>query len=945
MIHRSEITLLLISVVGLLRPVIAHADMHLLHQEMFATPVNLTQANPGSQFSSVVGILHQRVGGPKLSGGTPSSADLRGEGVPAYGRIVLQQPQPTKVFIGAWFHIKEVSSGEVDLMSINDPFGNPSPTISIRNGALGGGIKYNSFQANGLSYLNRWIFVGMAIRHKGGTTADVRFYHRLPGQPLFEFSALNNVNVGIGTVGQAVMGATSTNLLLRARLGAPSVYRFDQDDFSDVAYPIEILEPDGPRTWYCNPLTGNDTNSGESPATAWKTVTKLNQETFFNGMLAASGHAVGDTLIIDTSGAPLELPGVSLDLRTPGLNLRAAQGQEWIKFKGCKTITANSWQTTTTQNVYSTTDTQLGIVPWEDDRWLHHAKGLTFASVATELSQTPGSFWTDGTTLYIHPLGSTNPRSDGKRYERSYRFDQISSILLGAPNMNIRDIHAGKTCTAEKSTNEPIGANCLVLTAPPLNMIIRHCFLYYGDKHNLSLVAGDVGDDLLVDDVQCEQGSPYAGPGGQTLYVSYNHKPQDLNIIHRFHNCRSIANAGKIGHTEGVMTTVYPVYLSHNQGALGEPDQFALFEFKNCDFGHGNIQGSAAKNVIIRDTRCGSCFLNSDVFAERSHFSDTNYINPGHSLTERNCVHIINGVDGELRSHPVAGTIDIQGCTFDARTLTGIQGGVPQAALFNRTAALSLTFKNNLVWLPTANVLANVFANLDHTDSFDLSNNAYFLGGNRLVYLYNDGVTLQNKNLAQWQALGHDAASQNLLTLTLNGLQPLTSSPLVDAGINMGPLDDFTGNVFRVRNDIGAYEAPPIRFSSWQAEHFTPTQLLNPQISGANATPMNDGVPNLIKYGVGLGAWEAAPLLTTPTLPNYNAPAPRLWDLLYQRNTWATDLQYSLRYSADLSIWSNAVVTQQQIISTTEGVQTIQATIECPPGDSGFARLQLTLLP
>jgi len=82
-----------------------------------------------------------------------------------------------------------------------------------------------------------------------------------------------------------------------------------------------------------------------------------------------------------------------------------------------------------------------------------------------------------------------------------------------------------------------------------------------------------------------------------------------------------------------------------------------------------------------------------------------------------------------------------------------------------------------------------------------------------------------------------------------------------------------------------------------------------------------------------------------PTLPIINAPSPRLWNLFYQRNTWATDLQFSLRYSADLSNWTNALITQQQVISTTEGVQTIQATIECPPGDSGFARLQLTLLP
>ena len=45
-----------------------------------------------------------------------------------------------------------------------------------------------------------------------------------------------------------------------------------------------------------------------------------------------------------------------------------------------------------------------------------------FAAVKDQLSATPGSFWTDGTTLYVHPFASTDPRTDGKRYERSCDF-------------------------------------------------------------------------------------------------------------------------------------------------------------------------------------------------------------------------------------------------------------------------------------------------------------------------------------------------------------------------------------------------------------------------------------------------------------------------------------------------------------------------------------------
>ena len=935
---------LLTCLLGLAAAGSARSEMTLLKREMFATSGELTSASPGANFDAVSGTFHQRQGGPNLAGQPSASADMRGEGSPVFGTFTLNPATDSKVFVGAWFFIKSFQSTESQLLSIRDIYGNMGPTIFIRPEGLGAGIIYNSYQGLEVDHLNRWIFLGIALNYEGGTNGDVRFFYKFPGQPMQDWFPMENTYLGIGSVGSAIAGARTFGPVFRGRLGSPAVYSFEQPDFSDVGYPSELEEPGIGLTWHVNPLTGDDSSDGTSASTAWKTAAKINTESSYTGFLTAPDHESGDTLIIDTSGADLDLFGQTLYFRTQGLNVRAADGQEWIRFKCHKTLSSSNWQPTGTANVFSTTDTQSDIVVWENDKWLHHPIGNTFASVATELSATPGSFWTDGSQLYVHPFDSTDPRTDGKLYDRSMRYQGATPIQLGAPHMYTRDILNGKTCTAGRSDNVPIGANCLALAEFPGRSILRHCFLYYGDKHNLSLVQGAAGDDFLVDDVQCEQASPYAGAGGQTLYVSFNHKPEALGIIHRFHNCRTTANAGLIGSTEGFMQSAYPVYLSHNLGQPGEPNQFELFEFIDCDFSTGNIQGEGVNNVVLKRVRCGAVGVSSEVMAEECTFSKMTYVYPGHSAVERNCIHLLEGEgeNRELRRNAIAGTVDIQGCTFDARAITGVQGGVPQSALFNREGSLSFTFRNNLVWMPPTNVNANVFAGFASADTVAMDHNAYVLGNNRFMYGYNTGSGTQNKTFAQWQALGHDANSQNLPSITLNGLLPVPGSPLIDAGQALGPLVDHTGTLFQQRNDIGAYEAPPTSYATWQAEYFTTAQLANAGVSGPDAMPANDGVSNFMKFASGLGAWEAPPAIPESQSPPFFNTGQRYWNLLYYRNTWVPGLAYTFRYSTALQGWSNATITNDELLSTTNGIETRRVTLQCGTGDQGFVQLQVS---
>jgi hypothetical protein len=923
-------------------PLSLTAEIELLQREMFSTNGHFAPSNPGTNFSAVEGRLEHLPGGPKLQGLQAASADLRDPSGASFGRFTID-PAHRKIFIGAWFLIREQSSLNlnVDLISICDIYGNPSPSVSIYNNILNGGIRYNNFQPANVPWKNQWVYLATAVSLKEGTIADVRFYYKLRGQPMVSWGELNNTSIGITTIGQAILGNLSGNSNCKGRMGAASVYSFEEDDFSDITYPEDLIEPNSQLRWYCNPLHGNDENDGSTPETAWKTVTKINQESLHTGFLPANSYAEGDTLIIDTSEAPLDLNGSPLGIMTPGLNIQAAKGAEWIVVKSYRTIPNASWQDTATPNVFSTSDTQNHIVLWENDLFLHHVTGASFAAVASTLSSTPGSFWTDGVTLYVHPFGSTNPKLDGKRYERSYNFNGGSAVTLNAPNLMIQDLHVGKTCLAGATNNDPIGAYCVSFDFPPGHTVLKHAYLYYGSKHIVGIVSGGLDDDVLLEDVQCEQGSPYAAPGGQTLLVSFNHQPLDFQIKHRFHRCRSTANAGLVGSSAGTMTRMYPVFYSHNLETPGEPDQFEFFEFIDCDFGSGGLNGQAVKSVHLRGTRCGFVSMNTDVYAERCHFLGMNQVNEGGSLVERHCIHTVSG---ELGRNPAAGSIDIRSCTFDARGVTTIQGGVPQASLFTREGALTLVFENNLILMPANLPTANIFSYFRAEDAISMSHNAYQLGVSNYLYQYHNGMNVSNRSLAQWQSIGKDLNSFLVADLQLdNTLRPTIGSPITDAGKDQGSAADYTGRTFRHRNDIGAFESPPTTFASWQAEHFSNEEIADESISSRQASYLNDGVSNAIKYALGVS--PSTPVekpLELSVDPDLTSPEhPGSISLHYQQSRWASDVNLIIRWSSDLLSWSDAIIVDKTTLSQSFDTEWIHAQVLPQEASRGFFKLDI----
>ena len=904
------------------------AAMTLLNREMFATSGKLTAESPGA-FSQMIGTFYQRAGGPRSLEGAAASADLQGE--QAAGVFDFGDEGQTKVVAGAWFYIKSIGDGESKFLSLGDRAGNYGPTISSTNGQIGAGIPYLHWTPCPINVKNRWVYLGIGICHKGGGSADVKFYYKLQGGPLTSWAEFEDGTVWISAVNWFRVSYEANPPGSEYRIGAPSAYAFEMADFSDVVYPPELLEPVSGLTWYCNPATGNDANDGTAPDRAWATTAKINAESRHTGMFPADDHAQGDTLVIDTSGAALEVPSTSLSLRTEGLTVRAADTELWIRIKSYRTIAPGGWNATATPKVFATTDTTESAVLWEDDKFMHHPTGTNFAAVASALSSTPGSFWTDGTTLYVHPFGSTDPRTDGKRYERSYPFDEGMAVALAVPNLHVRDIHAGKTCLAGKAANVTLQNYCMGTRSVSGSTLIEHCYLYYGSNHNLGLVQGAVGDSVIVDGVQCEQGSPYVGAGGQTVFVSFVGGPSDMGIVHSYRNCVTVANCGEVGSTTGRMRTDLPVFYSHN---ITGSNQFAKFEFVNCDFGEGSLQGDAVAAVTLSGTRCGALVFGANVEVDRCELRKMPVNVAGFALRVRNSLFVLGGVLGRSS---VAGTVEMQGCTFDASGISSVQGGVPEAALFTRAGPLSLTFQNNAVIMPPGAIKANVFGHLRSTDVLSLSHNGYHLSGSVLSYQYHDGTVSANRGLEQWQALGFDEESFSSADLKVQGYLPLPGSPLVDAGLDFGPSKDYLGNALDIRNDIGALEAP-MTFEYWQARQFSETELEDPEMSAPDAAYGTDGVENLLKFAFGIAPQEDS----SARLPQAGEVSTEL-SLIYVRLRDAAGVRYEVEESADLSVWWPAQVQSEQVLAQEGNTETVRIAVAAGAEGRKFLRLRVRL--
>ena len=772
----------------------------LLTREMFATTGTLTSGSPGSNFSVVTGTLYQRAGGPRVGAGAAARVDVHNQSF-AGGQFSMADSSMPKLFTGAWFYFKSIEtisqSYIIDILDAGG--GNDVITLTAQSGNVGANVMGQFWTACPVNPVNRWLFLGIGVSKVSGSSVDIKYYYKTLGGALTVWLDLPGFNPAwwnttMGFVKYGAFWGQVSNFCF----GAPSVYTFANADFSDVIYPADLIEPVTRLSWYVNPATGNDNNDGVSAGNAWATAGKVNAESQYCGIFPAPTYSSGDVLIIDTSSADLDITAGGLMLQTSGLKVQGVNGT--INTKAWKVIVPGDW-TSVGGGVYSTTNTSADSVVWEDDKWMNHPNGANYAAVSSALASTPGSFWTDGTTMYVHPFGNTDPRSDGKVYTRSCFGGGAAVILLGS-DMDVWDLVVKKTCDVQPN-GVSNGGYCISTSGGFFGGLarIKNCRMFYGGKHGLGFTNDASNSDITIEDCQAEQCSPYSS---QSCWVAYMAGPSETGNIQRYVRCLTNKVSGLIG-SSGGKDDIQSCFFCHNNGS-GE--QFAEFQFIDCNFPRSEISAGLAPLFTIMGCLLGAVAAYSPTInIDRCLINGrgVGVLNETAHVTIRNCIiqPDVPFSGGANEGWSLKGIVTIEGCTFD---LVRIPGGTTYPILWIRgPSPMTLAFKNNIV------IGDGRFAVMRYGSSADtltFTTNAYNGMPDGYVALYYDnGAGQVNFTLPQWKAIGKDVGTIAPADLWLDGnLRPRQGSPVIDAGGNLGEREDYSGETFNPRNDIGAYE-------------------------------------------------------------------------------------------------------------------------------------------
>jgi hypothetical protein len=133
-----------------------------------------------------------------------------------------------------------------------------------------------------------------------------------------------------------------------------------------------------------------------------------------------------------------------------------------------------------------------------------------------------------------------------------------------------------------------------------------------------------------------------------------------------------------------------------------------------------------------------------------------------------------------------------------------------------------------------------------------------------------------------------------------------------------------------------ATAAEPTTYAEWKDLHFGPG---SPD-AGDTLDPDHDGISNFMEYAIGGHPWE----FTVSGL-SVTAPVSGFFDVFYNRKVSAmSEVTFQVEWKDDVlpGIWSSAGITES-VLSTTNGVQRIKATV--PAGALGrrFAHLRVAI--
>lgn len=427
-----------------------------------------------------------------------------------------------------------------------------------------------------------------------------------------------------------------------ARIGGIVKSSLAATDFSDVGFdPAVYVPPANTRRDIYVDDAGNDANDGtlgHPILTMGELVARAKYALLFPattpvvdnlGVAIAEGALTRRQLDSGVQNGTVLFNGDRLHLNvvdgvmTENINFNSADGLSILggssKVRSSKILTTFTVQSGI---VWKTTDTQASVGMWENQRPMAHPTQGTITSGAaiTYLQANPGSFWTDGVTMYLSAGDSGNPNTNGRAYERSYLYNNsagapdVDAVVMGyAHSFYIENLTFDAYTIVMNSDGAPVHGRGQLADQPGAHGYFYGKNLVFSrwSRHGYSL--GDaVGNSVgVLRGWRLKNGGPptqYFGFGQQTALVLNPDAAKGSNRDFLFADGKVHATEGVIpsvaGTAEGIVNTNQPVLLTHTS-AVDEPTDFVALEFDNIDFGGGTMsfQQKTAASRIMNDIR------------------------------------------------------------------------------------------------------------------------------------------------------------------------------------------------------------------------------------------------------------------------------------------------------------------------------------------------------
>ena len=795
----------------------AEAAQTLLVREMFENVGTITSGAPGTTFDGVItGTFYKRPVGPRTSGiSSPGwSADPRAA-TALVGEIGFTNSPAvqckTNGIVGAWFRFRSFAAGTLTIpLALRHVTGGGQNAAYIQVTNTGSIYAYaypsNTPIAGPLLSTHTWYYMAIGWQRVSGTTYNIAWYLGTIGSTLTNWVTQSSLNLLSGPTA-ARIGALN-GVAWSGRVGGFGVYSLGS--LADVVPPVDLIAPvEEGHNWYLDHINGNDNNTG-LVGFPWQTAEKFNVESFYSGLIGTlNGYVVGDTVTISNG---FILGTNNFNIRTRGLTLKKDDSASPYCLLVCSTnlVNASFSLTPNLAKTYQTSDTRLLSVVWEDDKWMTHPNGATFASVSNSMETTPGSFWTDGTTLYVHPFGDSNPTTDGKVYSRSIRRGATtgeSAILMNNSDLKVDGFRISHLCLTDNvDSSDPGVYGVQVVGGAGGTGVIANCWVTYAGKHSIGMTDASSSSFVTITNCIAEQGSPYLA---QTPFVSYNGVTLATNNSHFFIDCVTTKSNGLIGSTNG---SNGDAFISHN---IDGGPQFSSLKFERCNFSRQNMSISASLlNTFTNSTFGFATFtsagpgIGSTGLVDRCVFDGKVPGVIGSTMIMRNSLvaprDILNaawlGVSGLL-----SGTARIYNTTIDLSNIPS--SSQTNNYIWKQYSTLTFEFFNNVFRTLPGSQLTLIGTVTNATATLLMTNNIYQLGTvGLLTKAFDDGATVADRTLAQWKTLGFDAGSVDTNPCLNANLRPYSKTPTWTLGTELGPLEDYTGKLFQNRRTAGAYE-------------------------------------------------------------------------------------------------------------------------------------------